>query len=71
MTVYKCGTKVELNNGEYQGIITLISIRDTRVTYGISYFENGVNKENLFSSYEFTIISDSKKTNIGFKSIDK
>ena len=68
--IYKCGERVSLTGTDYIGVITCVTIRDSKISYGISYFEQGIYKENYFCDYEFTVLHDKpKKTIIGF--IDK
>lgn len=67
MQVYHCGTEVALKRSEYVGVITGISIRETSISYEVSYYESGVYKDNWFKEYEFIVIGESKKENIGFK----
>jgi len=64
-----CGTEVILKRSEYSGVITGISIRDNRITYGISYYEIGVYKEVWFCDYEFLVGADVVKRPLGFKHI--
>jgi len=61
-----CGTDVILKRATYSGVITGISIRDTRVTYEVSYFENGSYKAGWFSDYEFCVEQNASKVKIGF-----
>lgn len=54
MTVIPCGTEVTLKHSEYEGFITGIVIRDNRVVYCISYYdEGGTFIEGMFAPYEF------------------
>ncbi len=69
MNVYACGTAVRLKRSELDGVITAISIRDQRVTYGISYYEGGKYVENYFCDYEFCILIKTQMVNIGLNTI--
>lgn len=69
MEVISCGVEVVLKRSEYHGVITCINIRDSRITYEVSYYEAGVYKSNLFCDYEFYISAEQEKMPIGFRSI--
>lgn len=67
MEVLPCGTEVILKRSEYKGIVVGINIRDTRIIYEISYYENGAYKTNWFCDYEFIVESTVQKLELGFK----
>lgn len=67
LNLIKCGSTVEIINSKYSGHITGISIRDDRISYGISFFENGVHVEKWFQEYEFRLCDiNEARINIGF-----
>jgi hypothetical protein len=65
--VIPCSTEVKLKRSDFLGVITGILIRDERIAYYISYFEDGNYKENMFAEYEFVLSANVEKTKIGFK----
>lgn len=67
MDIYPCGTEILLARSDYLGVITCVSIRDTRIAYEVSYFEDGTYKANTFAEYEFSPVKKTKKQTIGFK----
>ena len=69
MEIIPCGTEVVLKRSEYRGVITGISIRGSRITYEVSYYESGTYKSNWFCDFEFLIDADNPRATIGFKSI--
>lgn len=60
MKVIKCNTKVTTVLGGISAIITSISIRDNRVSYEASYFNNGTYTSIWLNDYEFTINENEK-----------
>lgn len=54
ITVYPCGTQVELNACRAVGYITAISIRQSAITYEISYFMNNTFLSSWFCDFEFS-----------------
>lgn len=65
--IYQCGTEVVLKTGDYKGFIVGISISDSRISYEISYFENGSYTTHYFQDYEFLVSAEIEKNKIGFK----
>jgi hypothetical protein len=66
LIVYRCGSKVLINDINIQGYITGISIRDNRVMYEISYFLNNTYLSTWFYDYQFCF-DNIEKMKIGFK----
>lgn len=69
MEVIPCGTEVVLKRADYHGVVTGISIRDSRVTYEVSYYESGTYKSNWYCDYEFLVSGEQTRLPIGFRHI--
>ena len=53
MELIPCGTEVTLMHSDIKGFITGINIRESRVTYEISYWSSGNYQSNWFTTAEF------------------
>jgi len=65
ISVYPCGTKVNLVMGNIQAMITGVSIRFDKVNYEVSYF-NGLEQKCIWV-YEQEFTTDVKTKNVGYK----
>lgn len=66
MEVVNCGAKVHINLSQAEAIVTEISIRFGRASYGLNYYHNGESKTVWCDESEFTV-DDGNKIRIGFK----
>jgi len=67
--VVKYGTPVTTVIGNIKGLVTAVCIRDTNVTYEISYFNNGLSVNCWLYRIEFTI-DESAKSKPGLVNYD-
>jgi len=66
LVVYKCGSRVLINDINILGYITGICVREDRVMYEISYFSNNSYYSTWFNEYQFNF-NDIEKMKIGFR----
>ena len=66
MNVLACGTKVTLRVSNYSGTVIAICIRDSFVTYEISYYANGSYCAGWFTVHEFDFEDETKTITVGF-----
>lgn len=55
MNIIPCATKIIINNGKLNAVITGICIRNESISYEISWFANGDHKLSWVYAYEFEI----------------
>lgn len=59
--VVPCGTRVKTVIGDIAALVTGICIRDSGISYEISYFHNGEHKDAWVRRYEFSIDTQQRK----------
>lgn len=67
LSVYKCGTKLLVNDSEFIGTIVAIYIKNELVQYEVGYFNKGEYMIALLNEDQFELKHGKNKSSIGYK----